>query len=222
MSELTLALDASTYIASVALVRGDTLVDERTVAMRDPRQERLMPAVAEILGTVKIRDVARIVCGAGPGSFTSLRIAASIAKGLASACERPLFGVSSLALMVAGTPTPAEEGRWLAVLDAMRGESFAQLFEVSSAGMISEASDLRVVREEEIPPMARTLKARTMGRGRELEAVPHARGALRLGAHPSLRAAVNLAAWEPEYGRLAEAQVRWEAAHGRALDSRPW
>jgi tRNA threonylcarbamoyladenosine biosynthesis protein TsaB len=28
---------------------------------------------------------------------------------------------------------------------------------------------------------------------------------------------VDLASWEPEYGRLAEAQVRWEAAHGRPL-----
>jgi tRNA threonylcarbamoyladenosine biosynthesis protein TsaB len=28
---------------------------------------------------------------------------------------------------------------------------------------------------------------------------------------------VNLASWEPDYGRLAEAQVRWEAAHGRPL-----
>jgi tRNA threonylcarbamoyladenosine biosynthesis protein TsaB len=222
MSDLTLALDASTYTASVVLVQEDTLVSERTVAMRDPRHERLMPAVADILAAVEIRDVARIVCGAGPGSFTSLRIATSIAKGLASASQRPLFGVSSLALMVAGTATPIDEGRWLVLLDAMRGESFAQLFEVSSERRISEASDLRVVREDEIAPMARALKARTMGRGRELDAVPHARGILRLGAHPSLQEAVDLAAWEPEYGRLAEAQVRWEAAHGRALDSRPW
>ena len=222
MSDLTLALDASTYTASVALLRGDTLVSERTVAMRDPRHERLMPAVADILAAVEIRDVARIVCGAGPGSFTSLRIAASIAKGLASASQRPLFGVSSLALMVAGTATPIDEGRWLVLLDAMRGESFAQLFEVSSERRISEASDLRVVREDEIAPMARASKARTMGRGRELDAVPHARGILRLGTHPALQEAVDLAAWEPDYGRLAEAQVRWEAAHGRALDSRPW
>jgi tRNA threonylcarbamoyladenosine biosynthesis protein TsaB len=222
MSALTLALDASTYTASVVLVQGDTLIGERTVAMRDPRHERLMPAVAEILAAVEVGDVARIVCGAGPGSFTSLRIAASIAKGLASASNRPLFAVSSLALLVAGTTTRLEEGRWLALLDAMRGEFFAQLFEVSSAGTVSEASDLRVVREEEIAAMARTLKARTVGPGRELDAGPHARGVLRLGGHPSLQAAVDLASWEPDYGRLAEAQVRWEAAHGRALDRRPW
>ena len=217
-----LAVDASTYAASVALIDRDRLLAERTVAMRDPRHERLMPAIAEVLATVDARDVARIVCGAGPGSFTSLRISASIAKGLASASDRPLYGVPSLALLVAGTPSPLEPGRWLALLDAMRGESFAQLFEVTPTGTISEASDLRVVKEEDIGAMARTMKARTVGPGREIDAGPHARGILRLGAHASLHAAVNLASWEPEYGRLAEAQVRWEAAHGRALDSRPW
>ena len=222
MSALTLALDASTYTASVALIEGTTLLAERTVAMRDPKHERLMPAVAEVLATVGAREVARIVCGAGPGSFTSLRISASIAKGLASASEQPLYGVPSLALLVGGTPSPLEHGRWLALLDAMRGESFAQLFEVSPTGTISEASDLRVVKEQEIGAMVRAMKARTVGPGREIDAAPHARGVVRLGAHPSLQAAVNLASWEPEYGRLAEAQVRWEAAHGRALDGRPW
>ena len=222
MSALTLAIDASTYTASVVLFHGDVPRAERTVPMRDPRHERLMPAVAEVLSGVTLADLSRIVCGAGPGSFTSLRIAASIGKGLASATQRPLFAVSSLALVVAGTPTPVGQGRWLALLDAMRGESFAQLFDVNAAGAISEASDLRVVREQEIPTMARAMGARTIGPRREVDVVPHARGVGRLRSNGSLQAPVNLASWEPDYGRLAEAQVRWEAAHGRPLDSRPW
>src|SRR5688500_19121473 len=101
MSGSTLVLDASTYTASVALVEGDTLLRERAVAMRDPRHERLMPAVAELLCDRGMRDIARIVCGAGPGSFTSLRIAASIAKRLAVASGTPWCGFSSLAISVA-------------------------------------------------------------------------------------------------------------------------
>ena len=219
MSGSTLVLDASTYTASVALVEGDTLLRERAVAMRDPRHERLMPAVAELLGDRGMRGIARIVCGAGPGSFTSLRIAASIAKGLAVASGKPLFAISSLALLVAGTEAPLVEGRWLALLDAMRAESFAQLFEVSG-GKISEASELRVVRDEEIAALARTMRAQTIGKGRDVDGAPHARGMLRLGAHPALRSPVDLPSWEPDYGRLAEAQVRWEATHGRPLSER--
>jgi tRNA threonylcarbamoyladenosine biosynthesis protein TsaB len=222
MSALTLALDASTYTASVVLAQGDRVLREQTVAMRDPRHERLMPAVADTLGATGMRDVGRIVCGAGPGSFTSLRIAASIAKGLAAASGKPLFAVASLALLIAGTETEPAPGRWLCLLDAMRGEAFAQTFEVTASGEISEVAEVRVVRDEEVPALARAMRARTIGLGREIHAVPHARGVLRLAAHASLRRPVDLASWEPDYGRLAEAQVRWEAAHGRALDGRSW
>jgi tRNA threonylcarbamoyladenosine biosynthesis protein TsaB len=222
MSALMLAMDASIYAASVALVRGDTVLREHTVAMRDPRQERLMPAVATTLGGVTVGELDRIVCGAGPGSFTSLRIAASIAKGLAVAANKPLFAVSSLVLLIAGAPAAPPQGRWLALLDAMRGEYFAQLIEVAPTGQISEAGELRVLKEEEIAARARSLRARTAGARRELDALPHARGVARLGANVSMSAAVDLESWEPDYGRLAEAQVRWETTHGRPLDARPW
>jgi tRNA threonylcarbamoyladenosine biosynthesis protein TsaB len=222
MTARMLAIDASTYTASVALVEGNAILRERTVAMRDPRHERLMPAVAETLDDGGVTEIDGIICGAGPGSFTSLRIAASIAKGLAAASGKPLFAVSSLALLIAGAETGPPVGRWVSLLDAMRGESFAQLFEVDTAGGISAASELRVVREEEITALARSMRARTAGRGRELEATPHARGVVRLATHAGLRSPVDLASWEPDYGRLAEAQVRWESAHGRSLDGRSW
>jgi tRNA threonylcarbamoyladenosine biosynthesis protein TsaB len=221
MNPLTLAIDASTYTASVALVRGETILREQTVAMRDPRHEKLMPTIARTLGDVAVSEVERIVCGAGPGSFTSLRIAASIAKGLAVAGDKPLFAVPSLLLLVVGTPVAPREGRWLALLDAMRGEFFAQIIEVQSSGTISEVSELRVLREEEIANLARTMHARMAGPGRELDAAPHARGVARMLSHPSLQLPIDLASWEPQYGRLAEAQVRWETTHGRSLDARP-
>ncbi|OYV67912.1 MAG: hypothetical protein B7Z72_09030, partial [Gemmatimonadetes bacterium 21-71-4] len=47
-----------------------------------------------------------------------------------------------------------------------------------------------------------------------LPMAPHARGVARLEG--ALEAA-DLAGWEPHYGRLAEAQVKWEAQHGRPL-----
>jgi tRNA threonylcarbamoyladenosine biosynthesis protein TsaB len=222
MTGRILALDASTYTASVALVQGRVVLREGIVAMRDPRHERLMPAVVETLGDGGMTDVDGIICGAGPGSFTSLRIAASIAKGLATASGKQLFAVSSLALLIAGSETAPPPGRWISLLDAMRGESFAQLFEVSPLGDISAASEVRVVRDEEVVAFARSMNARTAGHGRDLEAAPHARGVVRLASQPALRAPVDLASWEPDYGRLAEAQVRWESAHGRALDGRAW
>ena len=214
-----LAIEASTYAASVALVKGETVLREMTVPMRDPKQERLMPAIASTLGTTSVRELDAVVCGGGPGSFTSLRIAAAIAKGLAVAGGKPLFAISSLLLIVAGMETPPASGAWLATLDAMRGESFVQLIQVTSDGAMRE-SDVRVVRDNEIEPIAEAAGARVAGPGRDIDVAPHARGVARLRDHAALSAPVDLASWEPNYGRLAEAQVRWEAAHRRALNAR--
>src|SRR6185295_3604728 len=96
--------------------RDGQLAADATIAMRGEREERLMPAVAQVLASagMSVRDVARVVCGAGPGSFTSLRIAAGIAKGIASGTGAGLFAVSSLALAAIEAGT----GKWLVALDA--------------------------------------------------------------------------------------------------------
>ena len=96
-----------------------------------------MPAVAAALrsATVAPNDISRIVCGEGPGSFTSLRIAAAIAKGLAMTTQAPLHSVSSLFLLAAGARASLVPGRYIAVVDAMRGDVFAAVegsFAISS------------------------------------------------------------------------------------------
>src|SRR5579871_1070450 len=110
---ITLALDASTYTGTVAVLRGTELIAEGEAAMRGEREERLMPEVLETLQRAgcKVRDVQRVVCGAGPGSFTSLRIAGAIAKGIAMGNGAELFAVSSLALIPAGCRPPLERGK---------------------------------------------------------------------------------------------------------------
>lgn len=223
---LTLALDAATYAGSVAVIRGTALVSERTVAMRGEREERLMPAVAEALldANTNARAVDRVVCGAGPGSFTSLRIAAAIAKGVAQGGGVPLLTVSSLTLVIAGAPTLPPPARYIAALDAMRGEWYAALLQLGADGTIRELEPARLVDGASLAELARANGAVLVGPGRggaatgTIELAPHARGVARLLAHaPDALLSVDLAAWEPRYGRLAEAQVKWEAAHGRAL-----
>src|SRR6476469_2365331 len=67
---LTLAIDASTYRGTVAVVREQRVVATSEVAMRGEREERLMPAIAAALGSagIGVADVERVVVGGGPGS----------------------------------------------------------------------------------------------------------------------------------------------------------
>lgn len=208
----TLVLEASTYTGSVAVLRGLEVVAKRDVEMRGRDEERLMPAVAQCVAEIPdgISGVQRVVCGAGPGSFTTLRIAASIAKGICHARGVPLFAVSSLALIVAGDERSLDGGRLMASLDAMRGEAFAGVFEATREGVLA-ARPVRIVASAALDEEARSAGA-TLLRG-----APHARHSSRILSAVLDAGSVDLGAWEPDYGRFAEAQVRWEAAHGRPL-----
>lgn len=217
---ITLVLEAATYAGSVALVNEGRVVAERSVAMRGRDHEALMPAVSEVLaeGAVPVAQVERIVCGAGPGSFTSLRIAGGIAKGLALAGDIPLVPVSSLVLLVVSR-AGLRAGRYLGAIDALRGEHYVSLVEVDAAGDVRADASFSLVPTAELSPFASRLEAQLVVAGvpSDGEAAPRARAAAQLTKLIDATAAADLAAWEPAYGRLAEAQVKWEAAHGRPL-----
>ena len=61
------------------------------------------------------------------------------------------------------------------------------------------------------------LGAHAIGPRESFEVAPQARGVALLLQSVIAAGPVSLDKWEPAYGRLAEAQVKWEAAHGRAL-----
>lgn len=222
----TLALEGATYRGSVALLRDSQVVAERTLgdedggAPRAGRGERLMPAVAECLAEAGVGrgEIARIVCGSGPGSFTSLRVAGSVAKGLAAGYGVELYAVSSLLLTASGAQPSLPIGEYLSVLDAMRGEFFAARITIRPGGVAIQAEPVALMTAAQLGDLALREPALTIiGPGREIDAHPHARGVAPILASIIDAGPVDLAAWEPDYGRLAEAQVRWEAEHGRPL-----
>ena len=217
---VTLALEGSTYGGSVALFRGGELLAEKSLHDDDSaapltgRGERLMPAVSECIESagIEARDITRIVCGAGPGRFTSLRIAGSVAKGLAAGLGIDLYAISSLLLTVSAARAP--EGEYLSVLDAMRGDWFAARVAVAADGSIDEKETARIISAADLRSISvREPDLRIIGPGQNIDAVPHARGVGPLLARIIAEGRVDLASWEPDYGRLPEAQVRREAGN---------
>ena len=217
---ITLALDASTYRGTIALLEESRMLVESSAAMRGKDAELLMPAVVQAIANagVGMSDISRVICGAGPGSFTSLRIAASIAKGISVGRAIPLYAVSSLALIVAGNVTDGPRGvrKYLAVQDAMRGESYVADL-VHEAGTVRALGEHRLIPTVEVERAADTLGARAVGPELPDAWHPHARGVALMLGDIVAGGPVDLASWEPTYGRLAEAQVKWEATQGRAL-----
>ena len=215
-----LVVEAATSAGSTALVVDGRVVGRRDVAMGVTRDDTLFPAVQSLLADAGLgaRDLRAIVCGAGPGSFTSLRIAGSLAKGLAFAGTCELYGVSSLLLAAA---TVNRAGRFVVHSDAMRGERFALDVEIDAEGLAHAQSVVRRVAFADLveESLTRTRLAVISSPEPELESqivTPDASAVVRcidwLAEGP-----VSLDQWEPDYGRLAEAQVKWEQAHGRPL-----
>jgi tRNA threonylcarbamoyladenosine biosynthesis protein TsaB len=215
-----LILETSTEAGSVALARDGALVTKLSFASRDPetgaRTEALAPAVARCLAlaSTSARDLSAVVCGAGPGGFTSLRSAAALAKGMCSALGIPLYGVSSLELLAWSATLP--DGHFIAALHAGRNEWFAADVDCDS-GSATIVSAPYLVGDEELHNRADRMQAGLVGPGLEHDVSPRADAVVPRLAEVESRGAVELDSWEPAYGRLAEAQVKWEAAHGRSL-----
>jgi tRNA threonylcarbamoyladenosine biosynthesis protein TsaB len=233
---LVLAIEASTADASVAVVRGDAVLAERRAVMRAGADDALMPAIDAALGAAGVspRELAAVACGAGPGGFTSLRIAAAIAKGVAHATGCALVAVPSLALAAASRAAAGPDGPadWLATLDALRGERYAARVTTvrGSDGRVgvSAYAYLGVLSGDALatargsggahvdvnaePPTAAAVRAFVLR-----DAADAARGPSEVEGGGLAVLPVDLATWEPDYGRQAEAQARWELAHGRAL-----
>lgn len=122
MSEpLLLALDTSTGTAGLALFDGAQVLSETTWRAGREHSTRLLFEVEvafERIGRAA-EDLTGLVVACGPGSFTGVRVALSVAKGIASGFGIPAWGVNSLDVLAAAAgPTNVPV---LAVLEAGRG-----------------------------------------------------------------------------------------------------
>ncbi|WP_296755378.1 tRNA (adenosine(37)-N6)-threonylcarbamoyltransferase complex dimerization subunit type 1 TsaB [Thiobacillus sp.] len=126
-----LVLDTSTEWCSAALWL-DGRVQARRVLAEQRHSSLLLPMVDELLreSAIGLRQLDGIGYGAGPGSFTGLRIACAVTQGLALGADLPVAGVSTLQSIA--EQTGAE--RALTVLDARMAEVYWAAYQRDGAG----------------------------------------------------------------------------------------
>ena len=124
------AIETSTEWCSAALWRDGEL---GAIELRAGNRhgEFALPMLERLLAGARLRaaDLDAVAFGAGPGSFTGLRIACGIAQGLAFARGLPVLGVSSLEAMAEECGAP----RVVACLDARMGEVYYSALEKRGA-----------------------------------------------------------------------------------------
>ena len=134
---LSLAFETSGPLGSAALGRGGDLLGEVAVRTLLARSEALLEAAEGLFSMAgcSAGDVERIVVGSGPGSFTGVRIAASMAKGWCHSTGATLCPVSSLRAVGAQAGAGKAGPAVCAMFDARRGDVFASAWPDGSWGV---------------------------------------------------------------------------------------
>ncbi len=116
-----IAIETSTEYLSLAVAR-DGHITSRSLLAGQRHAELLLDELDALLAQAKVvmSGVDAIAFGAGPGSFTGLRIACGSAQGLALACGVPLIAVGSLESLAQS----AQADKVVACLDARMGEVY--------------------------------------------------------------------------------------------------
>ena len=137
-----LAFDTANEVIALGVGRLDAaaraieLVASTEVEARRASNTQLVPRIDELCAQADVarEEIACVCVGRGPGSFTGVRIALATAKGVASALEVGLVGVSSLDAVAWGAWRAGERGSLLVVADAMRREVYPVEYRLGEDG----------------------------------------------------------------------------------------
>ena len=129
-----LLLETSHQPGFVALAEGSRLLGERRLDEARRHARDLVPSTKELLEqfACKPRDLAGVVVGIGPGSYTGLRVGIMSAKTLAFASGCALIGIETFAAIA--WQAPRETSRLAVIADAQQGKAYVQHFTRSTDG----------------------------------------------------------------------------------------
>jgi tRNA threonylcarbamoyladenosine biosynthesis protein TsaB len=149
-----LALEFSSSQRSVAVARGGRVLAETSET--GGRGTNAFGMIEKILADAKITraEIECLAVGLGPGSYTGIRVALSIAQGWQLATGVKLLGIGSAECLAAQAQAQKTFGRVNVVIDAQRGEFYLATFDIS-ADDLKEIAPLKIVATAEVGSRAR-------------------------------------------------------------------
>lgn len=144
-----LAVDTSTSAATAAIMEDDRLISEYILNISRAHSQKIMGIIEELFNKsgVKPVEIDLYACSSGPGSFTGLRIGASIIKAMAQTFNKPVVGVPTLDALACSLYNCT--GLICPMLDAQRGMVYSSLYSYN-CGRLEKLEDLRVIPIEDL------------------------------------------------------------------------
>ncbi|CZQ83614.1 tRNA (adenosine(37)-N6)-threonylcarbamoyltransferase complex dimerization subunit type 1 TsaB [Trichococcus ilyis] len=143
-----LAIESSNQTMSAAVCENGRLIAEVTTNGNLQHSTQLMPAVDHVIRLAgwKPADLERIAVAKGPGSYTGVRIGATIAKTLAWTLALPLVPVSSLKVLAGNCEGAAE--KIVPMIDARRGNCYTAVYQFEDGLLVERTADLHTASED--------------------------------------------------------------------------
>lgn len=142
---IKLVLDSSTDYYYIALLNDMDIIKERYEYSKQSSSESLMVDLENILkdSNLTLKEVEEIYVGIGPGSYTGIRVAVTIAKMLWALSNARLYSFSTLSLIAS-----SKELESYPLIDARRGNAYISHFTIKD-GILTKLEDDKVVSIDE-------------------------------------------------------------------------
>lgn len=195
---LVLCLETATRNCSVALALDGKVVGHQSHCdVGYSHAEELHPFIEKVLAEAKysLNDLDAIAVGAGPGSYTGLRIGISAAKGLAYALDIPLISIPTLSIIVnqALEHHWASEGFICPMIDARRMEVYTALHDLN--GKEQTTLEAKIIDDTSFQTELASAPILFVGDGADKceEVIKHANASFKKGVFPEATAMASIA-----------------------------
>ena len=156
-----LSIDTCTEIISIALIVGKVIA-EKDFPLGKDYSGNIIPEIKILLNesNLKIQDIEAIAFGAGPGSFTGIRVACGIAYGIAYANNLPIIGINSLEALA----FLSKHENSISFIDARMGQVYLGIYQ-NRNNTITSLIEPGVFNPSELPKLPKIKKAIVIGSG---------------------------------------------------------
>jgi len=156
-----LSIDACTETISISLII-EKVITEKNFPSGKNYSGNILPEIKILLSesNLKIKDIGAIAFGAGPGSFTGIRVACGIAYGIAYANNLPIIGVNTLEALA----LLSKHENSISCIDARMGQVYLGIYQ-NKNDVITSLIEPGVFNPTELPKPPKIKKAIVIGSG---------------------------------------------------------
>jgi len=156
-----LSIDACTEIISIALIAGKVITEKHFPSGKD-YSGNILPEIEILLSesNLKIKDIGAIAFGAGPGSFTGIRVTCGIAYGIAYANNLPIIGINTLEALA----FLSKHENTISCIDARMGQVYLGIYQ-NRNNSVTSLIEPGLFNPIELPKLPKIKKAIVIGSG---------------------------------------------------------